>query len=95
MRFNPWNEEGRRGKRSTDAVRSSGQWLHGGLGWSGVGRRRTDGGGGAHSASVLKEEEEAKWAEWAKRPNTSTARLGRVGPVRPAGLKGRTDRRGY
>jgi hypothetical protein len=28
--FNPWNEDGRRGKRSADAMRSSGQRLHGG-----------------------------------------------------------------
>jgi hypothetical protein len=39
MRFSLWNVEGRKGKRSTDVVQSSGQWLHGERGWGGAGRR--------------------------------------------------------
>jgi hypothetical protein len=76
MRFNPWNEEERRGKRSMDAVRSSGQWLHRGRGRGDAGRRRKAGGDGACSASVLKEEEEVEWSEWAKRLNRPMGWLG-------------------
>jgi hypothetical protein len=73
--FNPWNEEGRRGKRSADAVRSSGHWLHGGRDRAALG-----GGGnwrwGSSPTSVQKEEEgpsgpsgrKAKRAGWLAGP---------------------------
>jgi hypothetical protein len=54
--FNPQNEEGRKGKRPADAVRSSGQQLHGGrarAALGGSGNRRW----GHSPASVRKEEE--------------------------------------
>jgi hypothetical protein len=74
--FNPRNEEGRRGKWLEDAVRSSGQRLHGGQGWGALGgdesRWR-----GCSPASVRKEEEEAGWAEWAKKAKQAGWRLGR------------------
>jgi hypothetical protein len=72
-------------------ARFKGCFIHGikrvrpGRRWEAVqGRRRW------HSpALVLKEEEEAGWAEWAIRPNRLMGWLGRVGLVRPARLKGR------
>jgi hypothetical protein len=90
MRFNSWSEEGRRGQLSTDAVQSSGQWVHGGRDQGGTGRWQKTGGGGACSASVLKEEEKAGRAKWAKRPIRPMGRLGQVGLVRPVGPKGQT-----
>jgi hypothetical protein len=41
---------------------------------------RPSGSGDACSASLLKEEEVARWAEWAKRLNRPMGQLGRVGP---------------
>jgi hypothetical protein len=62
--FNPWNEEGRRGKRSAGAAQEGG-----GNRWWGL-----------SPALVQKEEEGVGWAEWGEKSKQTGWLAGPTGP---------------
>jgi hypothetical protein len=67
-----------KGKQARDAVRRSGQWLHGGQGLGGAERWRKADGGGACSVQH-REEEESQVGRVGQKAEQAGGRLGQLG----------------